>query len=303
MQRIPTTSRRHVMACAALLALASGACADATAPVGTRPLPAGGALAKQSTTASQLLYYDFANVWIMNDDGSGAKALLQNTDQAFDPSWAPDGKRILFNAYRGEPGASIYSMDANGARITRITYTPSGHLDIRPVSFGKQVAFTRLGAAGGIYRINLDGTGEQKVSDGVEPASSPSGDRLAFTWNGDIHEYNAASGATRNLTNTSGLGEADASYSPNGKLIAFVVSGLGYVSLCTMRADGTAITRLVTSSADIFGQPKWSPDGKRIAFTRYTAFEGNIEVVNADGTGLTNLTTASGSEVLGAWAR
>ena len=48
--------------------------------------------------ASNDLVAGGTNVWIMNDDGTGALALGIPTDQSFDPSWAPDGKRVLSTA-------------------------------------------------------------------------------------------------------------------------------------------------------------------------------------------------------------
>ena len=286
------------------------ACSDVGGPTQPASAPAELSAAKKGTTSSRMLFYDFANVWIMNDDGTNALALGLPADGSFDPSWAPDGKRVLFNSTRGETTTSIYIMNADGTGVTRITNAPAGSGDIRPVAFGKHVAFMRysLGAAW-IYRVNLDGTGLSPIALGEQPASSPGGDRLAFVYDGDIMEYDAAAGLIRNLTNSPAVAEFDPSYSPNGKQIAFAsVQSTGTVlrTISVMLADGSSVTRLISSPADAYGLPKWSPDGKRIAFslTSSITFDSDIHVMNADGTGVTNITNSPGVfEQLTAWAR
>ena len=297
-RRIPTST-------VALLLAATVGCSETTP---TQPIaaPTEAFSAKQATTASRMLYYDFGNVWIMNDDGSGATALTVSADQAFDPSWAPDGKRILFNAAKGETQTSIYVMNADGSAVTRITHPPVGSGDIRPTKFGKGIAFVRWSAGEAIYRANLDGSGEALVSAGRNPAGSPGGDRLAYVNNGDIHEYNAVTGQSVNLTNTPGISESDPSYSPNGKQIVFAATSTGINGIYVMRTDGTAVTRLAWSAVGSHELPKWSPDGKRIAFSRSDVDFGvlDIYVMNADGSGVTNITQSAASyDILTAWAR
>lgn len=290
---------------AALLLAATVACSDVTP---TQPLvaPADASLAKQGTTGSRMLYYDFGNVWIMNEDGTGATPLTISGDGAYDPSWAPDGKRVLFNAYKGAPEASIYTMNADGSAVTRITYPPAGSIDTRPTKFGKAVAFVRNFSA--IYRVNVDGSGEGKIADGAAPAGSPGGTRLAYVSNGDIYEYDATTGQSVNLTNTPNTFENDPSYAPNGKQIVFAADtpNAGIRGIYVMRVDGTAVTRLAWTSTGSYELPRWSPDGKRIAFSHSPAQFGaqDIYAMNADGSGVTNLTQSAGSmDLLTAWAR
>jgi Tol biopolymer transport system component len=287
----------------------AAACSDGDGPTQPMRTPPEASLAKQSTTSSRMLFYDFNNIWVMNDDGTNAVALGLPADQSFDPSWAPDGKRVLFNSARGEPETSIYIMNADGTGVTRITDPPPLGGDIRPVAFGKRVAFMRYnGVASTVYRVNLDGSDLTPIAPGQQPASSPGGAKLAFVDNGDILEYDAATGLIRNLTNTPAVSEFDPSYSPNGKQIAFGSrqSGNFLNTISVMLVDGTAVTRLIWSTTDGYALPKWSPDGKRIAFTLVAsgAFSTDIHVMNVDGTGATNLTNSPAvAEQLTAWAR
>jgi Tol biopolymer transport system component len=304
----PVFTRTLALTLATLVSAA--ACSDGDGPTQPRRTPAEVSLAKQSTTSSKMLFYDFYNIWIMNDDGTNALALGVPADQSFDPSWAPDGKRVLFNSFRGEPETSIYVMNADGTGVTRITSPPTLSGDIRPVAFGKRVAFVRhTGGTSSVYRVNLDGSDLTPIAPGLQPASSPGGAKLAFVNNGDIFEYDAATGLVRNLTNTPAVSESDPSYSPNGKQIAFAsrqIAGNVLNTISVMLVDGTAVTRLIWSTTDGYDLPKWSPDGKRIAFTLAAngAFSTDIHVMNVDGTGVTNLTNSPAvTELLTAWAR
>ncbi len=286
------------------------ACSDGNGPTQPVRTPVEVSAAKQSTTASRMLFYDFLNVWIMNDDGTNAVALGLPADQSFDPSWAPDGKRVLFNSFRGEFRTSIYIMNADGTGVTRITNPPPASGDIRPVAFGKRVAFMRYdGATATIYRVDLDGSDLAAIAPGEQPASAPGGAKLAFVYDGDILEYDAASGLIRNLTNTPAVAEFDPSYSSNGKQIAFASrqsTGNVLNTISVMLADGRAVTRLTWSATDGYALPKWSPDGKRIAFslTASGIFSSDIHVMNANGTGITNITNSPAvAEQLTAWAR
>jgi TolB protein len=286
------------------------ACSDGNGPTQPVRTPAEVSAAKQSTTSSRMLFYDFMNVWIMNADGTNALALGLPADQSFDPSWAPDGKRVLFNSFRGESRTSIYIMNADGTGVTRITTPPAASGDIRPVAFGKRVAFMRYdGAIAMVYRVDVDGSDLTPIAPGEQPASSPGGAKLAFVKDGDILEYDAAAGQIRNLTNTPAVIEFDPSYSPNGKQIAFASqqsTGNILNTISVMLADGTAVTRLIWSATDGYGLPKWSPDGKRIAFslTASGTFSSDIHVMNVNGTGITNITNSpTVAEQLTAWAR
>jgi Tol biopolymer transport system component len=94
----------------------------------------------------------------------------------------------------------------------------------------------------------------------VEHTSVTARDRLAYVSNGDIYELNTVTWVSVNLTNTTETSEGDPSYSPNGKQMVFAASGVGFSGIYTMRADGSAVTRLTSSVTDWHKLPKWSPD-------------------------------------------
>jgi hypothetical protein len=49
-----------------------------------------------------------------------------------------------------------------------------------PGQFSAAIGTSRLNATGAVWIANLDGTGEKKIADGIFPAISPDGTRVAF---------------------------------------------------------------------------------------------------------------------------
>jgi len=64
----------------------------------------------------------YGQVWIINSDGTGSKQLTEDCSHrnSDDPSWSPDGKKILFST--GRSGRNeLWVMDADGSNEKRIS--------------------------------------------------------------------------------------------------------------------------------------------------------------------------------------
>jgi Tol biopolymer transport system component len=294
---------------ALLLPMATLAVACTTDPISGPDRPEAGVFAaKQSTTSSRMLVGRNGQVWIMNDDGSDQLQLtfVGSNDT---PSWAPDGKRVLFAAF--DPSApGIYSMKPDGTALTRITIPPLGATDVQPVALGKRVAFRReVGGTRTIYAVNLDGTGLLQLTPGpldTEFSASPKGDLIAFasetgqSFGRDIYLLDVAKGGVTQLTYSPTLYKAGVSISPNAKRIAFTRTDPGLPeTIFVMNIDGTEVTRLTDGTTYDF-LPRWSPDGKQIGFTSFRP-EGGLYAMLADGTGVRLVNAAP--DFLWAWAR
>lgn len=133
------------------------------------------------------------------------------------------------------------------------------------------------------------------------------GGRQSYAWDYDefydIYETDFSGNNIRNLTKTLGY-DAEASWSPDGKLIAFASNRRAYADKLTdeeaalfkanpsalidiyiMDADGSNVKRL-TDTNTYDGGPFFSPDGKRIVWRRFTESgrEAEIFTMNIDGT-------------------
>jgi TolB protein len=122
-----------------------------------------------------------------------------------------------------------------------------------------------------IYRMNVDGTGEQALTRGpaenTEPAGSPDGSHIAFTsyrdGNAEIYVMDADGGHPRRLTNDP---QADSmpAWTPDGRVV-FTSTRDRWTNFYVMNADGSDLRQLTASAVDK-GPAVPSPDGRWIAF-------------------------------------
>lgn len=306
---------RHAAWACAILTLTACSIDSEVAPAHRSPAPLA---SRQSTTASTILFSGKVpvvagdlvdHVFSINDDGTNVRQLTSS--RAEQPSWAPDGKRVLVSEV-GPNGFHVSIVNADGTGGTQLTFPPDGCSDRWPQAFVKQILIVRLCAdpmVAGIYLMNEDGTGLTLLDNSTDtPAPSPKGGRIVLAKAGDLWMLDVGTGGLTNLTKTGGS-PSDPSFSPSAKQIAFVRGAAIY----TMNDDGSRVTKLTSPPPDYADGPaRWSPDGKRIGFTRYLIPEVEITsaevlVMNADGTGVTDLTSqALGPDhvaLLSTWAR
>ena len=127
----------------------------------------------------------FSSIWIMNRGGSNPHIIYgSNQYDAVDPTWSPDGKRILFALGNGEI-KKLHTIDVNGTdlQIVSDTFTTRGRSDWSPDG-NKAAGYTGESWQRKIYLMNFDGSGllELFSSGNVQaPSFSPDGGWVAFT--------------------------------------------------------------------------------------------------------------------------
>ncbi len=64
----------------------------------------------------------YGQIWVINSDGTGSKQLTKECSRRNndDPSWSPDGKKILFSTGRGGRN-ELWVMDADGSNEKRVS--------------------------------------------------------------------------------------------------------------------------------------------------------------------------------------
>ncbi|MFO0781270.1 MAG: Calx-beta domain-containing protein [Candidatus Saccharimonadales bacterium] len=215
------------------------------------------------------------DIYTMNADGTDRRQLTTFSGRDYQPSWSPDGKRLVFVSERnGNP--EIYVMNADGSNQTRLTVSPAQ--DVTPVwsPDGKQIAFSSnrkgqfllfiMQANGqGITQLTFPDTGYDPRD--LTPSWSPDGQRIAFSslrdasgWV-DIFTVNVNTHVLQRLTSNS-EDNTEPVWSPNGHTIAFT----RYHQLMIMNTDGSQ-QRLLNPNFDTGSHPSWSPDGRVVAFT------------------------------------
>jgi TolB protein len=209
-----------------------------------------------------------------------------------------DGKQIAYFAWPPTAGekTGIWIMDADFSNA-RLVIRGGAYPSFSPGG-------DRLVANGGedLYVLKTDGTSVRGLTNGEYPAWSPVSNEIVHRacvggscglWiiNADSNDP----GARRHIT--SGGGDGQPAWSPDGKRIAYISKEDGNFEIYVIGVDGSNKVRLTTNPASD-GLPVWSPDGKSIAFRSDRDGKWAIFVARPDGS---NVRKVLDAEVLPLW--
>ena len=117
-------------------------------------------------------------IYTMNPDGSDQINLTQHRANDLAPVWSPTGEQILFQSDRGGI-PDLYLMDRDGTNVRQVFKKLIGREFPTWSPDGKSLAYHRFHTFS-IYTASIDGTDEEKLTDGLWPAWSPNGSEIAF---------------------------------------------------------------------------------------------------------------------------
>ena len=202
--------------------------------------------------------------------------------------FAPDGKKIIFQAEEketGNPFYQIFTMDLASGRTHRVS--PGGGKTtcafFRPD--GKKIIFASSHLDP--YVKKHYATEYQHARRRKKPRK-----RRRYQWDFDpymeIYEANPDGTELKRLTKSAGY-DAEGSYSADGKSIVFCSnrSGKKNLELYIMDADGKNVRQLTKAPDCYNGGPFFSPDGKRVIFRSDRKKKDHLQlyVINSDGSG------------------
>jgi len=96
---------------------------------------------------------------------------------------------------------------------------------------------------------------------------APDGARVVFSARGDVFTVPAESGITRNLTQSSNAHDRSATWSPDGKYIAYISDKSGEYEIYIQVQDGSDQPIQLTQNSETYIYSiLWSPDSKKIAW-------------------------------------
>lgn len=167
-------------------------------------------------------------IWQMDYDGAGQKAVTPSASIDLSPRVAPDNSRLAF-VQVGTGGTQIMMYSFDLGRL--VSFPRFGGTTISPAwsSDGTKLAFSssRTGDPE-IYVSDANGTDPKRVTEAKGPDVSP-------TWNPKTNAQ-----------------------------IAFVSGRTGLPQIYTMEADGTNVQRMTDTGYAV--SPSWSPNGQFLAF-------------------------------------
>jgi Tol biopolymer transport system component len=133
----------------------------------------------------------WADVFVIDMDGSRTRDLSANDDDDREPVWSPNGQEIVYRSFR-DGNYDLYVMDVESSAPRYLTKTEPPAWNASPAwsPDGAQIAFeTNRDGNWEIYITDNNGSSlrnlTRSTADEIEPAWSPDGTRIIFTSNRD----------------------------------------------------------------------------------------------------------------------
>ena len=244
-------------------------------------LTSGGSVQGVSSPSGSIVFASFppgtygngtSDLFSIHPDGTGLKRLTNTPDlDEQQPAFSRDGSKLVYRVSDGHFHPSsfeLYTSDANGGKVARITNDSCAEESPTWTPDGKQIVFS-------------------------SNRNDPNPDCLLPPCRLDLYVIRSDGSHLSQLTNLLGGTAAFASVSPDGATVLFTfLNDAGDTALYTVGIDGTGLHQL-TSFAQEYFHGQWSPDGTRIAFSDegcITCPGSSIWTMRADGTDVRRVT-------------
>lgn len=195
------------------------------------------------------------------------------------PVWV--GEEIVYISDRDGRAANLWAFHTRTQALRQLTQETVW--DVRSVDAKDgQLVYE---AGGRIKTLRIDGSGAAEIAIRLQADSaqarpqfkdasralagaqlSPTGKRVLVSARGEVFSLPVKDGTPRNLTNSSGVREKDALWSPDGQRVAYLSDAPGrrhQLVLEDANGLGAAQTRMLPAD-DYFSLLAWSPDGQRL---------------------------------------
>jgi Tol biopolymer transport system component len=214
------------------------------------------------------------DIYVADTDGTNVRQITNDAESDYEPTFSPDGSKVIFTSYRGDQGSvgfDVIVANVDGTGITDLTQnsTMDHHFAVSSPD-GTWIAFAGVDRSvstnliWGIWVMGADGSSLRNVLPSLDydrfslPLTfSPDSTKIFFSGTtidpqtSDIYSINLDGSNLRNLTNTG----TDWYPRFDGSTLIFNSYRDGNAEIYAMNADGTGVRRLTTNTVyDSFSQ-------------------------------------------------
>ena len=219
------------------------------------------------------------DIWIYDAEKKAVENITNNDAQDIFPMWV--GDEIYFLSDRDRV-MNVFVYDTKTKAISKVTNFTD--YDVKfPSTNGKQIVFEK---GGYIYKLDPATKTAVKVtinltSDNIYARSeiknggnyvtstsvSPDGKRIITAARGEIFNIPVEQGVSKNITRTPGAHDRSASWSPNGKYVAYISDVTGETEIYIQPAEGGEAIALTKGNDTYIRSFDWSPNSSYIVYT------------------------------------
>jgi serine/threonine protein kinase len=265
-------------------------------------------------------------LWLLSLQSGDLVQLTDIRGGACQPTWSPDGMRLVFIAPCGQnqqsyPGSSLFIIDVDGTDLNPLPSSPIGDYDPSWSPVSNQVVFTTLRDfnRAQVWILDID-TGENinvsnNVASDYQPTWSPDGEQIAFVSTrvinrGQIWLMDAQGENVVEFSRSSTRTNLEPAWSPEGDLIVYTqfgIQGGGTPSLIgAFWTEDSARTGLnefrISQEAAGMREVDFSPDARWLVFASNPDF-GDLDIflMRVNGSEISRLTTNDSEDFDPAW--
>ena len=258
------------------------------------------------------------DVWMLDLASGQESKLIEN---AFNPAYSPDGKRIAVDASWAGP-RRIWVLDREGHNPQQMTTDTSeevAHVAPAWSPDGRKLVFQNLARTKfDIREVNLDSKEMSWVTnDGltnIRPTWSPSGRFVYFSsyrsgginiWRAAVKGDGTLSGPLQQVTTGAGQ-DVEVAVSRDGKRLAYATlrqnADIWRLPVSPESGMPSGAPEAVISTTREDSRGAWSPDGKMVAFNSDRAGDMNIWLFTLADSSARKLTTGPGGDFQPNWS-
>ena len=195
-----------------------------------------------------------SDIYTANPDGSDLRQVTRGPGRNSTPSLSRDGKRIAFVSTRDGEKYQIYTMNADGSNVMRLTNDAAvGHYNPQFSHDGKRIVYyaEKGDTKDQVWVMNADGSNKTlltaDIGHNIFPGWSPDGKVIFSSSKRDaaegtfLYTVNADGSGLQKLGN---IGSYFARFSPDGKKIAYVTGKFPETAIYIANADGSGAMKI-----------------------------------------------------------